>query len=117
MLSALLLLQAVAYPDPLEAGWKGEQVCELLQDDAAIRVLRCAFEPGQGHEWHTHQPHWGYTLKGGKQKITDASGTRIVDVPTGTTWRRDEIITHQTENIGETTTSYIIVEPKAAEID
>ncbi|MEM7740823.1 MAG: cupin domain-containing protein [Pseudomonadota bacterium] len=117
MLVAILLLQAATYPDPLEAGWKGEPVCELLQDDAAIRVLRCSFEPGQGHEWHTHQPHWGYTLEGGKQKITNESGTRVVDVPTGTTWRRDEIISHQTENIGATTTSYIIVEPKMTETD
>ena len=117
MLLTLLLSQAAAYPDPVEAGWKGEAVCELLQDDAAIRVLRCSFQPGQGHEWHTHEPHWGYTLEGGRQKITDENGTRIIDVPTGATWRRIEPYTHQAENVGETMTSYIIVEPKAAEKD
>ncbi len=25
-------------PDPLQAGWKGEKVCEVLEDNAKIRV-------------------------------------------------------------------------------
>ena len=70
-------------PDPLEAGWKGQAVCEVLQEDHTIRVLKCTFAPGVGHERHEHAPHFGYTLKGSTFKITDEKGTREVMVPTG----------------------------------
>ena len=36
-------------PDPLQAGWKGEKVCEVLEDNAKIRVLKCSFAPSVGH--------------------------------------------------------------------
>ena len=68
MLSACASAQGVQQtklPDPLEAGWEGEKVCEVLQDNEAVRVLRCTFPPGVGHEKHFHAPHVGYALKGG----------------------------------------------------
>ena len=107
-----LLLSLPLLPDPLEAGWQGEAVCEVLQDDEAVRVLRCAFPPGVGHEPHTHAPHWGYILEGGIMQITDARGVRTVETPAGASWRRDEPYTHEALNVGETVTSYLIVEPK-----
>lgn len=33
------------FPDPLAAGWKGQAVCEVLQEDNSIRVLKCTFPP------------------------------------------------------------------------
>ena len=53
-------------PDPLEAGWKGEAVCEVIEENNELRVLKCTFEPGVGHEKHYHNPHVGYTLVGGR---------------------------------------------------
>ena len=70
-------------PDPLEAGWKGKQVCEVLIDNENVRTLKCSFPPGVGHEKHFHATHYGYTLAGGKFRITDAKGTREVEIPTG----------------------------------
>ncbi|MDN3492929.1 cupin domain-containing protein [Winogradskyella bathintestinalis] len=99
-------------PDPLEAGWKGEAVCEILEDNKELRVLKCTFEPGVGHEKHYHNPHVGYTLVGGKFRITDDTGTRDVDVPAGYTFSKDTITSHEVLNIGETTSVYLIMEYK-----
>ena len=99
-------------PDPLAAGWEGESVCELLHEDDALRVLKCTFPPGVGHERHYHDAHFGYVLVGGRMQITDAGGTRIVDIPDDTTWDSDGVEWHEVLNVGETTSQYLIVEPK-----
>ena len=108
------LLLAAALPGPLEAGWKGVQVCEALFENDHIRVARCTFPPGVGHERHYHPPHFGYILGGGVMQITDENGAREQPTPTGATWWSDGIGWHETVNIGKTTTIYIIVEPKSA---
>ncbi|WP_296380830.1 cupin domain-containing protein [Winogradskyella sp.] len=99
-------------PDPLEAGWKGEAVCEVLEDNKELRVLKCTFEPNVGHEKHYHNPHVGYTLAGGKFRITDTTGTREVNIPTGFSFSNDEIVSHEVLNIGETTAIFLIMEYK-----
>mgnify|MGYP000918689124 CR=1 FL=1 len=99
-------------PDPLEAGWKGNAVCEVLEDNDELRVLKCSFEPGVGHEKHYHNPHFGYTLSGGKFRITDTTGTREVDVPTGNSFSNAERTSHEVLNIGETTAVFLIMEYK-----
>ncbi len=99
-------------PDPLEAGWKGKAVCEVLEEKQNLRVLKCTFEPGVGHEKHYHNPHFGYTLSGGKFRITDTSGTREVDVPTGYSFSKDQVSVHEVFNIGETTAIFLIMEYK-----
>lgn len=53
-------------PDPLEAGWKGEVICEVISDNSELRVLKCKLPPNVGHERHYHNAHVGYTLAGGK---------------------------------------------------
>ncbi len=119
MLLLSLLLQAVALPDslpdPLTAGWEGEKVCEVLQENDSLRALRCTFPPGAGHERHFHAPHFGYILEGGTMRIKDASGTREQETPAGASWTSDGVDWHEAVNIGDTTTVYIIVEPKTAE--
>ncbi|MEM8930607.1 MAG: cupin domain-containing protein [Acidobacteriota bacterium] len=99
-------------PDPLEAGWQGESVCEMLHDDEHQRVLRCTFPPGVGHERHYHARHFGYVLAGGQMRITDADGTREVDLSTGRSWASDGVEWHEVVNIGDSTSIYLIVEPK-----
>jgi len=101
-----------ALPDPLIAGWEGRQVCELLLDDGRQRVLRCTFAPGDGHERHFHAPHVGYVLAAGRMQITDATGTREVVTPTGSTWTSEGIEWHEVLNVGPTTAIYLIVEPR-----
>ena len=99
-------------PDPLQAGWKGEQVCEKLHEDEHNRILRCTFPPGVGHERHYHVPHFGYALAGGRAEITDASGTRVVEFPTGSASDSEGTEWHEILNVGETTIVYLLVEPK-----
>jgi quercetin dioxygenase-like cupin family protein len=101
-----------ALPDPLEAGWKGEAVCEVIKDNKELRVLKCTFEPGVGHEKHYHNPHVGYTLAGGKFRITDTTGTREVNVPTDYSFSNEEVTSHEVLNIGETTAVFLIMEYK-----
>ena len=99
-------------PDPLAAGWNGEAVCEKLHEDSGQRVLRCTFPPGVGHERHFHDQHFGYTIAGGRMQITDSNGTREVDLATGISFTSDGVVWHEVLNIGESTTVFLIVEPK-----
>lgn len=103
---------AATLPDPLEAGWKGKAVCEKLHDGPGNRILRCSFPPGIGHERHYHEPHFGYALSGGRMRITDASGTREVDLATGSSFASDGVDWHEVLNVGETTVVYLIIEPR-----
>lgn len=104
---------AAPLPDPLAAGWEGENVCDVMQETAKLRMLKCTFPPGVGHERHFHAPHVGLILKGGKMRITDKTGTVERDLPTGGSWKSDGIDWHEAVNIGDTTAIYIITEDKA----
>lgn len=84
----------------------------MLHDDAHQRALRCTFPPGVGHERHYHARHFGYVLKGGRMRITDASGTREVDLATGSSFASDGVAWHEVLNVGDSTSLFLIVEPK-----
>ena len=99
-------------PDPQQAGWKGSKVCEVLLDNDKVRTLKCVFPPGVGHERHFHAAHFGYTLQGSTFRITDTTGTREVQVPTGYDFYNHGIEWHQVQNIGDSTAIFLIVEPK-----
>jgi len=99
-------------PDPLEAGWNGSPVCERLHEDSGQRILRCTFPPDVGHERHYHVPHFGYTIAGGRMRITDENGIREVDLQTGSSFVSDGVVWHEVINIGGTTTVFLIVERK-----
>lgn len=99
-------------PHAFDAGWRGEPVCEVLHDTETVRIGRCSFPPGVGHEKHFHRPHFGYVLTGGTMRIEDADGVETVETRAGATWTSDETSIHEVVNVGDTTTSYLIVEPK-----
>jgi mannose-6-phosphate isomerase-like protein (cupin superfamily) len=103
-------LTSATLPDPLAAGWKGDSVCERLHENSQQRVLRCTFAPGVGHERHYHVPNFGYAVAGGRMQITDAGGTREVDLPTGSSFASPGTQWHEVLNIGETTVVYLIIE-------
>lgn len=105
-------LELPSLPDPLEAGWRGEKVCEVVEENEHVRVLKCTFPPGVGHEEHYHLPHIGYTLAGGTFQISDSTGTRTVSVPTGSKFKNEYLTVHQVLNVGETTASFLIIEYK-----
>ena len=108
----ILTTLANELPDPLAAGWQGEKVCELLNEDDKQRILRCTFEPGVGHEKHFHTAHFGYALSGGTMRLISESGTREVTLKTGSSYTSDGVEWHEVLNIGDTTVTYLIVEPK-----
>ena len=97
-------------PSALEAGWRGERVCTLAHETDTHRVLHCSFPPGVGHERHFHPPHYGYALSGGTMQLTDASGTRVATLETGSDYTSKGVGWHEVVNIGETTVTYLIVE-------
>lgn len=99
-------------PDAHEAGWKGQQVSEIIEDNSQMRILKCTFPPGVGHEKHYHKPHTGYTIIGSTFRITDEKGTREVNVPSGYTFSKDEISVHEVLNVGDSTAVFLIIEPK-----
>jgi quercetin dioxygenase-like cupin family protein len=100
-----------ALPHAFDAGWKGQETCELLFTDDSMRVARCVFPPGVGHEKHYHKPHFGYVLEGGTLSIVDSNGEREVTTETGRSWSTTTVTVHQAMNIGDTTSSYLIMEP------
>ncbi len=99
-------------PEPLQAGWEGQPVCEKLHEDSEHRILRCTFPPAVGHERHFHGRHFGYAIAGGRIEITDASGTQEIDLVTGSSFASDGVAWHEVVNIGDSTIEYLIVEPK-----
>jgi hypothetical protein len=99
-------------PDPLDAGWKGEPVCETLHEDLDNRILLCTFPPDVGHERHFHNRYFGYAVAGGRVKITDSTGTYEVDLDTGSNFTSDGVSWHEVINTGDSTIVYLIVEPK-----
>ncbi|WP_452223103.1 cupin domain-containing protein [Lacinutrix chionoecetis] len=99
-------------PDPLEAGWSGKKVCEVLSDTKDQRVLKCTFPPNVGHEKHYHKPHFGYTIAGSTFKISDSKGIRNVPVATGGSWSKTEVSEHEVLNVGDSTAVFLIIEPK-----
>lgn len=103
---------AQSLPDPLGAGWKGEPTCALVQENTAVRVLRCTFPPGVGHERHFHPPHFAYCLQGGTMRVTDAKGTREATIKAGDSYWSDGVPWHEAFNVGATTVQYLMVEPK-----
>ena len=95
------------------AGWKGQKTCEVLDEYEQVRVLRCTFPPGVGHERHAHRRGgFGYVLSGGKMQVTDAKGTQVVEDKVGDHWVSGPIEWHEAVNVGDTTLSYLIVEMK-----
>ena len=99
-------------PDPLEAGWKGESVCEVVEENEKVRILKCVFPPGVGHEKHYHDPHTGYTLAGGTFQITETTGSRTVTVPTGYVFKNETVTVHEVLNVGATVAEFLIIETK-----
>lgn len=99
-------------PHALDAGWQGMETCEVLFEDDSVLVGRCDFPPGVGHEKHYHNPHFGYVLQGSTLKIIDESGEEVLETTTGDHWSTDEVTVHEALNLGDVTTSYLLVEPK-----
>ena len=105
-------LFAESLKGPLEAGWKGKDVCEMLSEDEQQQILRCTFPPGVGHEKHKHNSNFGYAISGGRMQIEDNKGTRIVNLETNSYFNSSGTDWHKVLNVGDTTVVYLIIESK-----
>lgn len=114
---AIVADETEGLPHAFEAGWKGQKTCTLLYETSEVRVGRCSFPPGVGHEKHYHYPHFGYVLEGGTMKVKDSSGESEGTFEAGTSWANDESRIHEAVNIGDTTASYLIVEPRVDSVE
>lgn len=99
-------------PDPLEAGWNNSSVCEVMVDNEEMRVLKCTFAPGVGHDKHYHPAHYAYAISGSRFRIEDDNGIREVDFPTGSNYYSEGVEWHKALNIGDSTAVVLIMEPK-----
>lgn len=99
-------------PDPLQAGWNNTAVCEVMVDNEEMRVLKCTFAPGVGHDKHYHSSHYAYAISGSRFRIEDENGVREVDFPTGSNYYSEGVKWHQVLNIGDSTAVVLIVESK-----
>lgn len=99
-------------PDPLAAGWNDKAVCIVLEDNEAVRVLRCTFAPGVGHDKHFHAAHYAYAISGSRFRVEDENGIREVDFSTGSNYYSEGVNWHQVLNIGDSTAVVLIIEPK-----
>ena len=63
-------------PDALSVEWQGKKLCEMLFEDAQVRVARCTFPPGAVHVCHSHPAYLSYVLSGGQGQVQDERGTR-----------------------------------------
>ncbi len=106
------LITVDSIPDPLQAGWEGGEVCQLLEENDRFRTLKCTFPPGGGHDKHFHAPHFGYALSGSTFRIEDESGVREVQLKSGSHFSSEGVKWHSVENIGDSTSVYLIFEPK-----
>ena len=104
--------EASGLPDPLEAGWKGNTVCVVAEESPSVRVLKCTFPPGVGHEKHFHKPHVAYVLAGSTFQVRDTNGVREVVMNTGSHYYSAGVVWHEALNIGDSTAMFLIIEPK-----
>ena len=98
-------------PDP-SGGLARRIGMRVLREDRELRIFRCIFPPGVGHERHFHPRHFGYALSGGTMRVTSESGTREVTLKTGSYFFSEGIPWHEVVNVGDTTVSYLMIEPK-----
>lgn len=98
--------------DTIEAGWKGEPVCVVLQEDENIRMITCTYPPGVGQDRHYHPSYMGYVLQGGTLKSTSASGTRESTSVAGRSFNSAGTEWHELVNVGDTTVQFLAIESK-----
>jgi quercetin dioxygenase-like cupin family protein len=103
---------AESVPDALFVEWHGKKPCEMLSEDAQVRIARCTLPPGAVHVCHSHPAYSFYVLSGGHGQVQDENGARKIELVTGAFVDATATPWHEFANIGETTLEFLIVEKK-----
>ncbi|MDQ6949081.1 MAG: cytoplasmic protein [Actinomycetota bacterium] len=95
-----------------DAAEAAPHIYKVLFENERVRLLDVRMKPGDESAQHSHPDYVLYALKGGKVKLSDASGQSAeVDVPDGATmWRDAE--EHSALNIGTTELHALFLELK-----
>jgi oxalate decarboxylase/phosphoglucose isomerase-like protein (cupin superfamily) len=89
---------------------------KTLMEDQDVRVIQNTLAPGEKDALHTHPHGWYYVVKPGKMKVVFKDGTEAIwDAKQGEGGWIKARAAHTSENIGDTTLVYVLVEVKSAE--
>lgn len=85
----------------------------ILADTTLLRATIAVIEPGQKSNIHTHPASYFYALTDCKLKVYYTDGqTETVEVKAGDSGYGDPEKPHQTENIGDKTAKFLLIELK-----
>lgn len=88
----------------------------LVFENETVRVLEYTLLPGQKDRQHTHPRRVAHVISGGTLRVGLPDGTTIiVEEKTGTSAWSDPAPLHDTENIGATPITILLVEVKTPE--
>ena len=88
----------------------------VLMEDQDVRVIQNTLAPGEKDALHTHPHGWYYVVKPGKMKVVFADGGEAIwEAKEGEGGWIKARAAHTSENIGDTTLVYVLVEVKSAE--
>jgi mannose-6-phosphate isomerase-like protein (cupin superfamily) len=118
---AIVLLALMAFGFPLSS--RAQDVVKvagehnkILMEDQDVRVIQNTLAPGEKDALHTHPHGWYYVVKPGKMKVVFADGTDAIwEAKEGEGGWIKARAAHTSENIGDTTLVYVLVEVKSAE--
>jgi len=89
---------------------------KILMEDQDVRVIQNTLAPGEKDALHTHPHGWYYVVKPGKMKVVFADGSvAIWEAKEGEGGWIKARAAHTSENVGDTTLVYVLVEVKSAE--
>jgi quercetin dioxygenase-like cupin family protein len=85
-----------------------------LMEDERVRVTRWDFDPGAETRWHRHELDYVITTLTSCSFLLEepGGGTRTVDLPAGSVYRREEGVEHNVINGGTAPMSFVEIELK-----
>jgi quercetin dioxygenase-like cupin family protein len=114
LLVNLVALPTSPLPDPTVSD---PDKYKVILENAQTRVLEYRDKPGESTKQHHHRPFVLYVLSPFKRKLTFPDGTvKVRAFKAGEVFWMEEQ-THVGENVGNTDSHALIVEPKAARPD
>lgn len=85
----------------------------IILDTTLLRSTVAIIEPGMNSDIHTHPAHFFYALTDGKIKVYYKDGTsETIELKAGDSGFSNPEKPHQTENIGNKTVKFLLVELK-----
>lgn len=108
----LLTLSGSRIAPEMDPAIVNPKTIRVKMENARVRVLEAALEPGQKEQLHSHPASVIHVITGGRIRNHSADGkVSEAELVTGDTVYRDPI-THWAENIGTTRIHLILVELK-----